>query len=826
MNYSISAVEMLAIWLYVLKDGKVRKRATYLFAIAGILLVLASLTSMEVFAAPLSRNIGTVITTHNAKSYDNILIQTLIDAEIGPSSKNQQKVISPYDDGVGNPTIGIGYNLKVQGVFQAVAVYFGVDPKSNLLDKKQKATVNGYVTQMTNVIAAYDGDISTLDTALNQVMDSIKSDASLPVNFKSAVYSAFAFNDLADAENTGLFTTIESSVLHEERALSNALGSSDFSNSLERATLISLQYNGIKIAKSPKLTTDISNGNRAEAWYEVRYNTDASNDSQNASYNSSIATGVAIRRDYESDLFGLYNGDPFSNSSTVTNDEATPIAAMVLAHEKQLFQSVIPDKSSLYNNRYFVDPNTLIANTNTNYVDAISAVDNASDVGESDFKVRNLTDNLAPAVNYLLTSSGAQGAGNVLVFQQADKIDLSAYKGMGIAAFVQNSGVHQITMNNGSDLIYTNANDTIVLGAGVDQLTLQGATTTVDASHLTQAANPDLLIDNITFGGAVIGTGDDTLVSGSTDAYGRTYTLSGAVLTITKGSSSVTIKGFENDDFGVDIQPAYTFTQLNVPTGTVAIGINDAGTIVGGGFDSGPGFVGTQKGGFKTFDYQPGPPPAPCSGCNWDVATGVNNNGQIVGYSGVADYAINNPDTWLSTNGAFSNIVAPDSQSTFAYGINDNGQVVGQYADNTSNSGLHGFLYSGGAFTTMDEPGAAVTNLLGINDSGQIVGSSNLGSFLYTPGANGKPATFTLITTPTGGSTFVKAINNNGQMTGYFYSQSNVYGFIYDGKNFTQFALPGANGAFAYPTGINDSGDIILNDYGTLSFIGVPAPTN
>lgn len=799
-----------------------QRRATGIVTISILLLMMALLEPMSIFAAPSAPRVGNAISVHRTSAYDTILVQTLIDAEIGPAPSNQQKVISPYDDGVGNPTIGIGYNLRVQGVLQAVAAYFGVDPGSTLLNKQQKATVKGYITQMAQAIAAYSGDIAALDTSLNQVMGNIKADTSLPANFKSSVYSAFAFTNLADAENAVLFNTVESSVLREESTLSKALGSNDFSKSLERAALISLQYNGIRMAGSPKLMADISNGNRAEAWYEIRYDTDASNDSRNASYDPSIATGVATRRDYESDLFGLYDGDPFSNSSIVTNAEATQVAAMVLAHEAQMFQSVIPNKSGLYNNRYDVDPNTLIDGTNTNYADAILAVESANDVGEADFKVRNLTDALAPAVNYLLTSSGAQGVGNVLVFQQAGNIDLTANGGTGVAAFVQNAGTHTITMNSGSDLIYTDANDTIILGQGVDQLTLQGATTTVDANNLTQAANRNLLIDNITFGGALIGTQGNTIISGATDSYGRTYTLSGAILTITKGSSTVTIKGFENHDFGVNIQPAYTFTPLSIPTGSVAFGINDAGTIVGGGPDTSLGFVGTQKDGFQTFDYQPAPP-AQCQDCDWDVATGINNNGQMVGYSGVADYAINNPDAWISSNGGFSNLVAPDSQATFPYGINDNGQIVGQYVDNTPNAGLHGFLDSNGAFQTLDEPGAAYTNLVGINDSGQIVGYSDLGSFLYTPGVNGKPATFTTITTPTGGAATVTAINNNGQMVGYYRDKAGAHGFIYDGKHFTKFVLPVANKASILPTGINNAGDITFGGYGTTSFLGVPS---
>jgi probable HAF family extracellular repeat protein len=64
-------------------------------------------------------------------------------------------------------------------------------------------------------------------------------------------------------------------------------------------------------------------------------------------------------------------------------------------------------------------------------------------------------------------------------------------------------------------------------------------------------------------------------------------------------------------------------------------------------------------------------------------------------------------------------------QGTAAYGINDNGQIVGAYTD--SNDAYHGFMYSNGKFTTLDDPMAATgpyhgTYAEGINDYGEIVG--------------------------------------------------------------------------------------------------------
>src|SRR5262245_33789574 len=75
---------------------------------------------------------------------------------------------------------------------------------------------------------------------------------------------------------------------------------------------------------------------------------------------------------------------------------------------------------------------------------------------------------------------------------------------------------------------------------------------------------------------------------------------------------------------------------------------------------------------------------------------------------------------FLDVSGTFSTIDVPDSEWTFASGINDAGQIVGRFTDSTGYS--HGFLYDGGTFTTIDPPGSQDTDARGINNLGQIVG--------------------------------------------------------------------------------------------------------
>jgi probable HAF family extracellular repeat protein len=56
---------------------------------------------------------------------------------------------------------------------------------------------------------------------------------------------------------------------------------------------------------------------------------------------------------------------------------------------------------------------------------------------------------------------------------------------------------------------------------------------------------------------------------------------------------------------------------------------------------------------------------------------------------------------------------------TVARGINNRGQIVGDFYDGT---GSHGFLKDGRTFTRIDVPGATGTAAYGINNRGQIVG--------------------------------------------------------------------------------------------------------
>lgn len=107
---------------------------------------------------------------------------------------------------------------------------------------------------------------------------------------------------------------------------------------------------------------------------------------------------------------------------------------------------------------------------------------------------------------------------------------------------------------------------------------------------------------------------------------------------------------------------------------------------------------------------------------NSTVAYGVNDTGQIVGE--FKDDAAGNHHSFLrNSNGSFTTFDVPGAffGSTLPRGINSTGQIVGRFDDATS---AHGFLRdTDGSFTTFDVPLAQFTEAFGINNAGQIVGA-------------------------------------------------------------------------------------------------------
>lgn len=231
--------------------------------------------------------------------------------------------------------------------------------------------------------------------------------------------------------------------------------------------------------------------------------------------------------------------------------------------------------------------------------------------------------------------------------------------------------------------------------------------------------------------------------------------------------------GFE-DDRG-------TFT--NLPVGIYPTGINDWGALVG---SQGNGHGGEQ--GFVLFngtvtpviDPENSNTTTPGAGGGSTMATGINNLGQVVGNYNVG------PTTFgfLESQGSFKTIAAPGSNSTRLEAVNDLGKIVGTYSDSSMKE--HGFLYTDGHFKTIDAPGELYIQLSAINDLGEVVGYyfQVVGKFAVDHGFiydHGKLTTFDI---PGATDTKLTGLNNFGQISGLYTDTTGQHAFVADPKWF------------------------------------------
>jgi probable HAF family extracellular repeat protein len=161
---------------------------------------------------------------------------------------------------------------------------------------------------------------------------------------------------------------------------------------------------------------------------------------------------------------------------------------------------------------------------------------------------------------------------------------------------------------------------------------------------------------------------------------------------------------------------------------------------------------------------------------------------------------------FIYSNGTYTNVFDPLGMGTWAFGINNSGQVVGAY-NTCNNCGYqYGYLYSNGSYTTINVPGSTATWAFGINDSGQIVGNylmnNNIYNFLYSNG------TYTTLSNPTvPNDSFVQGINNAGQIVGQYNTGSAQFGFV-SSINGTYTTLNNSV-VVTEAFGINDAGKIV-----------------
>ena len=301
---------------------------------------------------------------------------------------------------------------------------------------------------------------------------------------------------------------------------------------------------------------------------------------------------------------------------------------------------------------------------------------------------------------------------------------------------------------------------------------------------------------------------------------------------------------------------SYSHTLFGVPgaSGTEALGVNDAGLIVGeatfGSFPNGvsKGFIATPGvGGTFTFTVLTVP------GATSTGISAINAHGQIVG-------------TYLDANGVSQLFYCPNpfattptittidlsalgGSATTSIGLNDSGTIVGTTFDpNTGNT--HAFTASvGGGATQADLPDSSPslpTALFGINDAGIIAGEGPSGGvdlpFLEVSGTATTLTLPPLSDFPGADTLYVRgpqtfAINNAGQLAigfdgyktdaqgGQTYVSSQFYIATVSGGDVSYVAVtqPDIDDRDTRVTGLNNPGELVGYTDDGNSFAAEPA---
>jgi len=180
------------------------------------------------------------------------------------------------------------------------------------------------------------------------------------------------------------------------------------------------------------------------------------------------------------------------------------------------------------------------------------------------------------------------------------------------------------------------------------------------------------------------------------------------------------------------------------------------------------------------------------------VALGINDHGQIVGIYWDQSYNVHG---FTYDHGQYAKLDYPGSIETDLNGINNTGQVCGYYLDIF---GLpHGFVYSQGTFYPVNFPGAPDTAAYGINSRGDIVGAYDDTSAI-THGFAFQNGQFRTVDTPFSSQSLVTSINDRGHMVGYLWNDPSdpIRGFIFGPSGFSRFDFPAA--AVTAPNAINN----------------------
>ncbi|MDB9404800.1 hypothetical protein PN472_14700 [Microcystis aeruginosa CS-1036] len=293
--------------------------------------------------------------------------------------------------------------------------------------------------------------------------------------------------------------------------------------SYEKVTLVSLNYNSVVSPKAlirPKLKNAIGSSNRAEAWYQIHY--------QSNGVKEKFKPGIAKRRFYEAELFGLYD-------STFNEEDAKQIATMYTKYRNIILTYEEKWEAQLtegYNKDFAKDINLSMEPT--------------IDFWKTKYLINVDIEELQIIYQGVLALSGDTGKTYDTDKNEKDLLigDITDDKlngGKGNDALVGNDGKDTLIGGEGDDLLVGGKGDDSLLGGlGNDTVDYSSETTPIT---LTLTKNPDPKLTGIN-GTVKVGSDTDNLSSIET----LKFTPKDDIVKIQSIPQGVTLDGGEGKD--------------------------------------------------------------------------------------------------------------------------------------------------------------------------------------------------------------------------------------------------------------------------------------
>jgi RTX calcium-binding nonapeptide repeat (4 copies) len=420
------------------------------------------------------------------------------------SSANIQLQLRPHFDGKRSLAIGYGLDLLNNSV----------------------ATINGHLSRV-GIAPLSQHDIGLIITA-RTIVGQTPASQQLSPEASAALKNLATQFDVALPNEPAAEVILSADLAARETRLDEFLywNGITVGPSHERVALMSLYFNstptinrvsGIEVSNNllgPKLLDALRTGNRAEAWFEIRYNTN-----RESNTGSDVARGIANRRYAESDMFGLAESGALSDSQKLTH--ALDVLRMVKDHRPAIL--------------------AYEGDTRTRPIGTTSAFLHPEYVAAAHEISRLEASNTIYGPEHIFLASNPVLAGDPIEGSDGNDLLLG---GAGHDILIGGGGDDLLRGKTGKDLYVINSGD--------------GNDTIVDtASDLNGDGQPDgdglgmVVLDQHLAQGGIKRQGEPTYTTVDETITYQWDGTPGSDLTITSAGSTVTVKDFTNGKFGI-----------------------------------------------------------------------------------------------------------------------------------------------------------------------------------------------------------------------------------------------------------------------------------